>query len=148
MNTVVVRGLPGSDFSIPFIREGIRIWNHLPSNTLNELLNNSEYIVARSGYSTIMDLLAVRKNAILVPTPGQTEQEYLGHYLHEKKWMYSVEQKNFGLQAAMDAFKKAELVLPDIPATKLHDIIEEFLRELSLRKKSMGNELKPLPFEL
>ena len=148
MNTVVVRGLPGSDFSIPFVREGIRIWNHLPSNTLNELLNNSEYIVARSGYSTIMDLLAVRKNAILVPTPGQTEQEYLGHYLHEKKWMYSVEQKNFGLQAAMDAFKKAELVLPDIPATKLHDIIEEFLSELSLRKKSKGNELKALPFEL
>jgi UDP-N-acetylglucosamine:LPS N-acetylglucosamine transferase len=85
-------------------------------NALNELLNNSEYIVARSGYSTIMDLLAVKKNAILIPTPGQTEQEYLGQYSHEKKWMYSVAQKNFNLQAAMNDFKKAELVLPDVPA--------------------------------
>jgi UDP:flavonoid glycosyltransferase YjiC (YdhE family) len=142
INTVVVRGLPGSDISIPYIREGIKIWNHLPSNALNELLNNSEYIIARSGYSTIMDLLAVKKNAILVPTPGQTEQEYLGHYLHEKKWMYSVAQKTFDLQSAMNDFKKAELVLPEIPSTKLHDIIEEFLRELSLREKNMGNQTK------
>ena len=135
MNTVVVRGLPGSDFSIPFIREGIRIWNHLPSNTLNELLNNSEYIVARSGYSTIMDLLAVRKNAILVPTPGQTEQEYLGHYLHEKKWMYTVAQNNFKLEEEMNAFRNSELILPDIPGTNLHDVIGEFLRDLSKRKE-------------
>lgn len=134
INTVMVRGLPGSDLPVPFVRNGIQIWNHLPSKTLNELLNDSEYIIARSGYSTIMDLLAVKKNAILVPTPGQTEQEYLGHYLHEKKWMYSVIQKNFHLQTAINAFENAELVLPEIPCTNLHDVVEEFLKELSLRK--------------
>jgi len=85
LDTVIVRGLPGSDLPVPFIREGVEVWNHLPSEVLNELLNNSKYIVARSGYSTIMDLLAVKRNAILIPTPGQTEQEYLGHHLHEKK---------------------------------------------------------------
>ena len=68
------------------------------------ILNNSEYIVARSGYSTVMDLLAVKKNAILVPTPGQTEQEYLGYYLHEKKWMYTVAEKNFNLQDGNECF--------------------------------------------
>ena len=140
IDTVVVRGLPGSHLPIPFIREGVQIRNHLPSNALNELLNNSEYIVARSGYSTIMDLLTVKKNAILVPTPGQTEQEYLGHYLHEKKWMYSVAQKDFDLQTAMNAFENAKLVLPEIPYTNLHDVIESFLGELSLRKKNAGNE--------
>ncbi len=134
INTVVVRGLPGSDFPVPHIREGIQIWNHLPSNALNNLLNNSEYIIARSGYSTIMDLLAIKRNAILVPTPGQTEQEYLGHHLHEKKWMYSVAQKNFDLQAAINTFENAELILPDIPDTNLHDVIAAFLKELSLRK--------------
>ena len=142
LNTVVVRGLPGSDLSVPFIRDGIQIWNHLPTNALNELLNNSEYIVARSGYSTIMDLLTVKKNAILVPTPGQTEQEYLGQYLHEKKWMYSVAQKNFNLQTAMNDFKKAELVVPEIPRTNLHDVIQVFLNELTLRKKNMKNQIK------
>jgi predicted glycosyltransferase len=131
----VVRGLPGSDLSVPFIRDGIQICNHLPSHALNELLNNSEYIVARSGYSTVMDILVLKKNAILIPTPGQTEQEYLGHYLHEKKWMYSVAQKNFNLQEAINAFEKAELVIPEIPCTNLQDVIVEFLREVSRQKE-------------
>lgn len=132
--------MPGSDLSVPFIRDGIQIWNHLPSHALNELLNNSEYIVARSGYSTVMDLLAVKKNAILIPTPGQTEQEYLGHYLHEKKWMYCVAQKKFNLQEAIKGFEKAELILPEIPKTNLHDVIQVFLSELTRRKKNMGSQ--------
>jgi hypothetical protein len=140
INTVVVRGLPGWDFPLPSAREGLQIWNHLPSKDLNELMNNSQYIVARSGYSTIMDLLAVKKNAILVPTPGQTEQEYLGYYLHEKKWMYSVAQKNFNLQSAINDFNNAALVLPEIPCTNLHDVIEAFLSELSLRKENVENK--------
>jgi uncharacterized protein (TIGR00661 family) len=135
---VVVRGLPGSDLTIPFIRDGIQIWNHLPSDVLNTLLNNSEYIVVRSGYSTVMDLLAVKRNAILVPTPGQTEQEYLGKYLHEKKWMYTMAQKNFDLQVAMNAFENAALVLPEIPCTNLQDVIGKFIRDLLARKEMTG----------
>ncbi|HET6999715.1 MAG TPA: glycosyltransferase [Puia sp.] len=135
IQAVVVRGLPGSDLTVPFIRDEIQIWNHLPSDVLNILLNNSEYIVARGGYSTVMDLLAVKRNAILVPTPGQTEQEYLGNYLHEKKWMYTVEQKNFDLQPVMNAFENAELVLPELPRTNLQDVIGRFIRDL--REKEM-----------
>ncbi len=137
-----MRGLPGSDLPIPHIREGVQIWNHLPSNALSKLLNDSEYIIARSGYSTIMDLLAIKRNAILVPTPGQTEQEYLGHYLHEKRWMYTVAQKNFDLQAAMNAFENAALVLPDIPHTNLREVIKEFLRAMSRRKENQENKFK------
>ena len=130
MQTVVVRGLPGVNHSIPFIREGIKIFNHLPANELNELVNESKYIIARSGYSTIMDLLKVKKNAILVPTPGQPEQEYLAKYFHGKKWMYCVRQKNFNLQAAFDAFKKTELELPEIPDSPLHEVVADFLRRI------------------
>ena len=101
-------------------------------------LNNSEYIVVRSGYSTVMDLLAVKRNAILVPTPGQTEQEYLGKYLHEKKWMYTMAQKNFDLQVAMNAFENAALVLPEIPYTNLQDVIGKFIRDLLARKEMTG----------
>jgi UDP:flavonoid glycosyltransferase YjiC (YdhE family) len=134
LNTVVLRGLPGSDQQIPIVRDNIQIWNHVPANVLNELMNNAQYIVARSGYSTIMDLLTVRKNAILVPTPGQTEQEYLGRYMQERKWMYSVAQKNFNLEEAINSFNKAQLILPDMPDTNLHDVVKEFLKELSQRK--------------
>ena len=64
---------------------------------LNDLMNASEFIIARSGYSTIMDLVTLERNAILVPTPGQTEQEYLAHYMHENKWMYSAFRKKISI---------------------------------------------------
>jgi UDP:flavonoid glycosyltransferase YjiC (YdhE family) len=131
LRTVVVRGLPSADQPPPFVKEGIEIFNHLPSRELNELLNRSEFIIARSGYSTIMDLLTVKKNAILVPTPGQTEQEYLGHYLFNKKWMYSIPQKNFDLQKSIADFQKMEWVLPELPDSLLENTIFDFINQLS-----------------
>jgi uncharacterized protein (TIGR00661 family) len=54
----------------------------------------AETIICRSGYSTIMDLLHLGKQAILIPTPGQTEQQYLAVQMsknHGWKW---IDQKN------------------------------------------------------
>ena len=48
------------------------------SSKLNDLINKSNCIVSRSGYTTLMDLFLCHKKAILVPTKGQYEQEYLG----------------------------------------------------------------------
>jgi predicted glycosyltransferase len=58
-------------------------------------------VLSRAGYSTIMDLLKLGKRAILVPTPGQTEQEYLGHYLSGKQMALCIEQSAFSLPGAM-----------------------------------------------
>lgn len=127
---VLVRGLPGSLHSLPFIRDGLKIYNHLPAEELNELLNRSEFIVARSGYSTIMDLVNLKRNAILVPTPGQPEQEYLGRYMHENKWMFSVPQKKFNIENVLSEFKKAELVTPELPKSSLQNTIQEFLEKI------------------
>jgi predicted glycosyltransferase len=132
MRIIVVRGLPGSELPIPVMREGIKIYNHLLSDELNNLINESGFIIARSGYSTIMDLVKLKKNAILVPTPGQTEQEYLGRYLHEKKWMYCVSQKNFRLEKALTMFQKEKLVLPYLPDSNLQQVVEDFLSKISL----------------
>lgn len=38
---------------------------------------SAETIVSRNGYSTLMDLEFLQKKAVLIPTPGQLEQEYL-----------------------------------------------------------------------
>jgi uncharacterized protein (TIGR00661 family) len=62
---------------------------------LQSLVSASKYVVCRSGYSSIMDLVGWQKNALLIPTPGQYEQEYLAEYLSEKKWFYSSPQNNF-----------------------------------------------------
>ena len=58
-------------------------------------------VIARSGYSTVMDLARMDKRALLIPTPGQTEQEYLGRYLAGKGWAICVRQKDFSLAQAL-----------------------------------------------
>ena len=52
--------------------------------TIENILNTSGFVVCRSGYSSIMDLAKLRIPAFLLPTPGQTEQEYLADYLDGK----------------------------------------------------------------
>ena len=57
------------------------------------VIESSESIIARSGYTTIMELVSLNCNASLIPTPGQTEQEYLADYLSEKEWFYKISQE-------------------------------------------------------
>lgn len=89
---VLVRGLPGAP--PPAQLPGIRIYNHLPSSTLQSMIVNSRNIVCRPGYSTVMDLACLGAHAIFVPTPGQTEQVYLGKELsHSGKSGYIAQNK-------------------------------------------------------
>lgn len=69
------------------------------SKLLFQLIEQSEIIVCRSGYSSIMDLFNLQKPAILIPTPGQTEQEYLARILNEKGLYYAVKQKDLMLDS-------------------------------------------------
>lgn len=64
------------------------------SKQLQELFNVSDKIICRSGYSTLMDLDVLGLKALLVPTPGQSEQEYLAKYWQEKFACTCLEQKN------------------------------------------------------
>lgn len=81
---VLVRGLPNSDEKLKIENSEIQIFNHLETTQFNDYIQKSMVVISRSGYSTIMDLATLGKKAILVPTSGQTEQEYLAKY-HSKK---------------------------------------------------------------
>lgn len=75
---------------------------------LAELIQQSHYIISRSGYSTVMDLVTLQQKAILVPTPGQKEQEYLADYLMNRKIFFSCRQEDLQLEktiAASDEFE-------------------------------------------
>jgi UDP-N-acetylglucosamine:LPS N-acetylglucosamine transferase len=63
-------------------------------------------VLSRPGYSTVMDLRRVGKKAIFVPTPGQTEQEYLGGYLAGKELGICMQQHAFSLKAALVQARK------------------------------------------
>jgi uncharacterized protein (TIGR00661 family) len=80
----------------------LEIVPHLTAEELQNKILQSKIIVARSGYSTIMDLAALGKKAIFIPTPGQTEQEYLAEKFMKNKLAVSQPQSVFDLQKALE----------------------------------------------
>ena len=72
-------------------------YNFLTSEELEIKINESQMIVCRSGYTTIIDLCKLRKKALLIPTPGQDEQEYLAKMLFKKGYLPFVKQDNFSI---------------------------------------------------
>jgi uncharacterized protein (TIGR00661 family) len=103
-NALLVRGLPDQAVIKPLLKKEnaqLIVVNHLPSTKLQEAIESSSIIITRSGYSTIMDLFRLQKKAILVPTPGQTEQEYLADQLMKKKIAFAMPQRTFNLQQAL-----------------------------------------------
>lgn len=88
------------------IAGNVKIVSHLQSTEMQEAILNSKIIIARSGYSTIMDLATLGKKAVFIPTPGQTEQEYLAELLMQKKVAYTQTQENFDLEKALTESKK------------------------------------------
>jgi uncharacterized protein (TIGR00661 family) len=100
LKIIIVRGVVEGEGN--WKQEGnITTLNFLQSGKLEEVMNQSRLIISRSGYSTIMDLVRLEKKAILIPTPGQTEQEYLAKQLMSKNIFYSSDQKNFELTKAL-----------------------------------------------
>jgi len=69
-------------------KDNITTYSFLTKEKREDLLNRTKLVIARSGYSTIMDLGVIGAKALLIPTPGQIEQEYLGEY-HSKIGTFS-----------------------------------------------------------
>jgi hypothetical protein len=70
--------------------------NLADSNLLSDLIARSDKVICRSGYSTLMDLVKLEKCALLIPTPGQTEQIYLAKYLSQNSQFIWLDQKRVG----------------------------------------------------
>ena len=82
-------------------QDQIDLCNFMSSGELNEALAASRIVVCRSGYSSIMDLAVLGKKAVLIPTPGQTEQEYLAQRLYRHKLFYTQSQAQLDLSRAL-----------------------------------------------
>ncbi|HDP54907.1 MAG TPA: glycosyl transferase family 28, partial [Bacteroidetes bacterium] len=91
LRALIVRGLPQSGDAASTKRK-ITLVPHLPHKSLAQALTSATYVICRSGYSTIMDLISLKRSAILVPTPGQTEQEYLANRMSQLKLFSSCNQ--------------------------------------------------------
>lgn len=129
IKAIIVGGKPESPFDHQ-ITENIRHVNHLDSKELNKVFLQSELIISRSGYTTVMDLIKLRKKAILVPTPGQTEQEYLGNYLMKKKYFLTIKQQGFRLSEALQEADHFKFCLPEVSMEEYHDVLKGFIDQL------------------
>lgn len=115
-----VRGLPGEkkqdhlfdEKILNYPNRKVHFENHLTAGELNNALLQSRLVISRSGYTTVMDIAALQKKSILVPTPGQTEQEYLAESLEEKGIACSLPQKNFILEDALNKAASFNYCLP------------------------------------
>ncbi len=93
--------------------EGPNLRPYLSRQEREEFLNRSRIVVARSGYSTLMDLATLRKRGFLVPTPGQLEQEYLAEHHMGRKTFYSVPERELDLPSQLEealGFKAPALI--------------------------------------
>lgn len=117
----IVRGLPASRTHVPSTAM-ISIYNHLEAEILNKEMSEAEFVISRSGYSTIMDAFRLGKKCIFIPTPGQTEQEYLARYLQGKQWAFSVSQDSFDLNEAISKARAFTYQLPDLEEPKFESI--------------------------
>jgi uncharacterized protein (TIGR00661 family) len=87
-------------------QENIEIFSFLTKEERENLLNRSKLVISRSGYSTILDLAVIGAKALMTPTPGQIEQEYLSRYHNSKGTFYSVNQDKINLAEDIKKVKK------------------------------------------
>ncbi len=104
----------------------VRRLGHLGGDALTGALLQAELIVSRTGYTTLMDLERIGRNALVVPTPGQEEQEYLGE-LHARSGRFVVQaQEHLNVATALASVSSAvQAATPD------PQLLERALQELA-----------------
>ena len=123
---IFVRGKPGSNEYVE-VPKNVTIKNHLPGNELQAAILQSEYIICRSGYTTVMELLSLQKKAILIPTPGQTEQEWLADWLQKLNLFITVAQADFDLAKSINiaaSFSFETLFLPVFKENQIYELLD------------------------
>jgi predicted glycosyltransferase len=130
LRVLVVRGLPGDD--APPVHAGrVTTVSHLGTRELGEALAESRLVLCRAGYTSVMELVSIGQKAFLVPTPGQTEQEYLAGYLTGRGYFPSAPQKGFRLQDALSQAAAFPFRAPEVPSMDgFREVIKRFVSSL------------------
>ncbi len=128
IKSLIICGRPGVNQNEKISDNCTRV-SFMTGQELAEILVSARYIICRSGYSSIMDLVSLRKTAYLVPTPGQTEQEYLAGYLSENSLFPHCRQKDFNIQQAVTELDNYKSVHLDLKPDLLSDAILELEKQ-------------------
>ena len=123
-----MQGLTNLDNQIR--KEGpFEIHHFMNSDALNVAMNESDLVICRAGYSSIMDLAKIQKKAILIPTPGQTEQIYLAKQLSNQKQAVVRDQDNLDLLSAISEVENIDGIQLDFDNQNLEKVLHEFIEQ-------------------
>ncbi|MBN8836971.1 MAG: glycosyl transferase family 28 [Sphingobacteriia bacterium] len=126
---VLVRGLPGKEeiIAAPF---NTIIHNYLTETELLNIIVRSNLVICRSGYTTVMEMMYLQKKTILIPTPGQTEQEYLAEHLSKQNFCVTYLQHQFVFSKAVEQALSFNYIFPDMQGNTLNKTVADFLSAL------------------
>ncbi len=131
---MIVRGRPNEQGDIPRAPDNCTIVNHLTTEELQQAFLSGEFIIGRSGYTTIMEVLSLQKKSILIPTPGQTEQEYLAEHLMQQHWCYSCKQDD-DLLSHIHKAETFQFIFPPLNESSLPIVVEEFFNRFGIAEQ-------------
>jgi UDP-N-acetylglucosamine transferase subunit ALG13 len=104
---LIVQGKPEQEpGTAPFTQKNISMVPSMPTEALNQAILEAGVFIGRSGYSTVMDLARLGKPALLIPTPGQTEQEYLADKFLRENSLFAQKQTELNLEEGIREAKK------------------------------------------
>lgn len=135
---VVTLGRPSLAGQAPWYEHGALIHGYLDRVQQAEMMNRAKVVVTRSGYTTLMELAELGKRALFVPTPGQSEQEYLGAFHKELGHVHSVVQKKLELRRDLELAKAAS----GIPRMFTEESVRRFFGVIGLGR---ATSLAPSP---
>ncbi len=107
--------------------EHVTIYGYLDRAGQQEMMNRAKLVVCRSGYTTVMELAELGRKALMIPTPGQTEQEYLGRLYAERGYFHCVSQYNLNL---VEDIARAQQMTGALCTSRTKDNVEKLYREL------------------
>ena len=94
---VFIKGIIEKDQKTEHINH-VTYYNFMNTRQLEQTFNESDVVLCRSGYTTIMDLVQLEKKAFFIPTPGQYEQEYLARISKSNGWIPCKKQEIFKIE--------------------------------------------------
>jgi len=123
LRCALVRGVQSTDQANSVAN--ITVHNILDRDSISQLMNSASIILCRTGYSSLMDLQTIGKKAILVPTPGQPEQRYLGERMKLIPHFVVQQQSKLNIKSAIEQLINKS-IKPEQSRTELLDVaIEE-----------------------
>jgi len=88
--------------------EKVTVVSNPDTALMKDIIAGSSAVISRSGYTTLMELVSLHKGAVIIPTPGQPEQEYLGGYFNRKWGFVTMKQDE------IQRIKDLEILLPGV----------------------------------